>query len=199
MNASFSRENSPPCVLRRAVPDLGGAPRREGRRAGAAAPPARRRASSASRTRRCTYRSPRPLGAQRAAPCPRTVSVSPDWVPGRMSTSVVPSRVSRVIVVPSAAAVIGTVTMQCRSSPRRSNIGCGATTTSTNRSPAGPPLGPTSPSPDSWMRVPVSTPARDLDGQRARACAPVRRRSTPGRGAGSSCRSPGTAGTDATS
>ena len=62
------------------------------------------------------------------------------------------------MLVPSAAAVMGTVTMQCSSSPRRSNRSWAVTTISTKRSPAGPPLGPTSPSPESWMRVPVSTP-----------------------------------------
>jgi len=62
----------------------------------------------------------------------------------------------------SAAAVIGSSTVQCRSLPRRVYDSCGLTTTSTYRSPAGPPPGPTSPSPASWIRVPVSTPAGTL-------------------------------------
>ena len=61
--------------------------------------------------------------------------------------------------MPSAAAVIGSDTVQCRSSPWRVKTSCGVSTTSRNRSPGGPPPGPTSPSPVSWMRVPVSTPA----------------------------------------
>src|SRR5690606_16329260 len=41
----------------------------------------------------------------------------------------------------------------------RVNTGWGTTRSSTYRSPGGPPPGPTSPSPDSGMRVPESTPA----------------------------------------
>ncbi len=62
-------------------------------------------------------------------------------------------------MVPSAAAVIGTVTVQCRSLSWRVNVSCSATRISTYRSPAGPPPGPTSPCSVSWTRVPVSTPA----------------------------------------
>ena len=51
------------------------------------------------------------------------------------------------------------VTVQCRSSPCRSKIACGRCTISRNRSPGGPPPGPVSPSPASWMCVPSSTPA----------------------------------------
>src|ERR1017187_7581658 len=83
----------------------------------------------------------------------------PDCVPGRISTAAGPSRVCTVSVVPSAAATIGIVTVQCRSSPWRSKIGCGRCTISRNRSPAGPPPGPVSPSPASWICVPSSTPA----------------------------------------
>jgi hypothetical protein len=49
--------------------------------------------------------------------------------------------------------------VQCRSSPCRSKMACGRWTISRNRSPGGPPPGPTSPSPASWMCVPSSTPA----------------------------------------
>src|ERR1035438_8823234 len=83
----------------------------------------------------------------------------PDCVPGRISTAAGPSRVCTVSVVPSAAATIGIVTVQCRSSPWRSKIGCGSCTISRNRSPAGPPPGPVSPSPASWICVPSSPPA----------------------------------------
>ena len=76
-----------------------------------------------------------------------------------MSISSRPSSVSSGHFVPSAAAVIGMVTVQCRSSPRRWKTACGSSWISTYRSPAGPPPGPTSPSPASWMRVPLSTPA----------------------------------------
>ena len=76
-----------------------------------------------------------------------------------MSRSAGPSRVSTCSVAPSAAATIGIVTVQCRSSPWRSKIGCGRCTISRNRSPGGPPPGPVSPSPASWMWVPSSTPA----------------------------------------
>src|SRR5690606_4261246 len=56
-------------------------------------------------------------------------------------------------------AVIGTGSVQCRSSPRRTNVSCGRSRISRYTSPAGPPPGPTSPWPVSLMRVPVSTPA----------------------------------------
>ena len=91
-------------------------------------------------------------------PRPRSVIACPDWVPGRTSISAGPSSVSSGSLVPSEAAVIGSVIVQCRSSPRRWKIGCGSSTISMNRSPAGPPPGPTSPSPASWIRVPLSTP-----------------------------------------
>ena len=93
----------------------------------------------------------------------------PDCVPGAISRSIqrsmsesasATSASSRgsLIVVPRAAAVIGTVTRLRRSVPSRVNTLCGATWISTYRSPAGPPPGPTSPSWASWTRVPVSTP-----------------------------------------
>ena len=83
----------------------------------------------------------------------------PDWVPAATSRVWSPSRVSSVMLVPSAAAVMGSATVACRSSPRRTKVGWLATTISTYRSPAGPLPAPTSPSPASWIRVPVSTPA----------------------------------------
>src|SRR5262249_30919035 len=82
----------------------------------------------------------------------------PDCVPGRMSRSLPPSSVSTDKVAPRAADTIGIVTVQWRSSPSRSKIGCARWTISRNRSPGGPPPGPISPSPASWMWVPSSTP-----------------------------------------
>ena len=70
---------------------------------------------------------------------------------------------------------------QCRSSPRRWKTGWRFTATSTYRSPAGPPPGPTSPSPASWMRMPVSTPAGPSPSGSG-GCGPGRRRSTRSRG-----------------
>jgi hypothetical protein len=64
-------------------------------------------------------------------PRPRMVIDCPDWLPGRMSSSTWPSRVCSGSFVPSAAAVIGIVTVQCRSSPRRWKISCGSSTIST--------------------------------------------------------------------
>src|ERR1700749_1385367 len=66
----------------------------------------------------------------------------PDWVPGRMSMSAGPSRLSTDSVAPSAAATIGIVTVQWRSSPCRSKMACGRCTISRNRSPGGPPPAP---------------------------------------------------------
>ena len=42
-----------------------------------------------------------------------------------------PSKVSSLTVVPSAAEVIGSSNEQCRSSPRRWNVSCAVTATST--------------------------------------------------------------------
>src|ERR1700761_9635331 len=58
-----------------------------------------------------------------------------------MSTSFGPSSDSTDTVAPRAAATIGIVSVQCRSSPCRSKIACGRCTTSRNRSPGGPPPG----------------------------------------------------------
>src|SRR5699024_2251869 len=58
-----------------------------------------------------------------------------------------------------AAAVIGTDTEARRWSPSRWKTSWRVTMTSTKRSPAGPPPGPTSPWLDSWIRVPSETPA----------------------------------------
>ena len=82
-------------------------------------------------TSTCTSRLPRPVPRSRGAPWARRVSTLPDWVPGRMSRSSSPSRVFRLSVVPSAAAVIGRVTRQCRSSPSRVNTSCGRSWIST--------------------------------------------------------------------
>src|SRR5699024_7806440 len=71
----------------------------------------------------CTCRSPRPPPRRCPTPRSRSVTTSPGWVPGRMSTCSTPSRVSSSRTVPSAAAVIGTSIVQCRSSPRRVNTG----------------------------------------------------------------------------
>ncbi|CAM5304240.1 hypothetical protein STANM309S_00790 [Streptomyces tanashiensis] len=110
-------------------------------------------------TSTCTIRSPQPLPRRCVTPRPCSGIDWPDCVPGRMSISSTPSRVCSGTLVPSAPAVIGMVTVQCRSSPRRWKTSCGVSWISTYRSPAGPPPGPTSPSPASWMRVPLSTPA----------------------------------------
>ena len=98
------------------------APRRAAWRARAAAAPVRGRAWSGSCTSTCTMRSPRPPPRRCVTPRPCSGIDWPDWVPGRMSTSSRPSSVSSGTLVPRAAAVIGMVTVQCRSSPRRWNV-----------------------------------------------------------------------------
>ena len=140
-------------LARRLTPRRGAWPGR------AAASPARRRAGSASPRSTWMTRSPRPVPFRCLTPSPYSGMTWPDCVPGRMSTSFGPSRDSTETVAPRAAATIGIVSVQCRSSPCRSKIGCGCCTTSRNRSPGGPPPGPVSPSPASWMCVPSSTPA----------------------------------------
>src|SRR5581483_11257172 len=120
-------------------------------------------------------RSPRPFPFRCLTPCPYSGMTCPDWVPGRMSMSAGPSSESTDSVAPNAAATIGIVTVQCRSSPCRSEIACCRWTTSRNRSPGGPPPRPTSPSPASWMCVPSSTPA----GMRTLIVRRVRTRPSP--------------------
>ena len=89
-----------------------------------------------------TTRSPRTCERRCGTPRPRSVVSVPDWVPGRISRSThsstsesgsATSASSRGswIVVPSAAAVIGTVTWQRRSVPSRVNTGWVATWIST--------------------------------------------------------------------
>ena len=73
------------------------------------------------------------------------------------------SRVGSSIAVPSAAAVIGSVIVTSRSSPCRVKTGCRATSISTYRSPAGPPPGPTSPSPVELDAGAGVDARRDLD------------------------------------
>src|SRR5690606_23043247 len=84
-----------------------------------------------TRTSRCTRRSPRPVPRRWVTPCPCRVMMSWPWLPARRSTSVGPSKVSTVSVAPRAAAVIGTWTVQCRSSPRRWKVSWGRTAIST--------------------------------------------------------------------
>ena len=168
-----------------------------------AAPPARRRAGSGCRRppgrpgRRDRCRAAAgPRG--RGRPAARRTGCRPGSPAGRSARArssaplepVSASSVGRSIVVPSAAAVIGTCTSQSRSSPRRVKTSCGATSISTYRSPAGPPPGPTSPWPASWIRVPLSTPERDLDRDRAPGPDPAVAGALAGTGWGSPCRSP---------
>ena len=102
-----------------------GSPRRAARRARAAAAPARRRAGSACRTSTCTCRSPRPTLRRCGTPVPRRVSTCPVWVPGRDCRASPRRRAcGSATDVPSAAAVIGSCTVQCRSSPSRVNARC---------------------------------------------------------------------------
>ncbi len=61
--------------------------------------------------------------------------------------------------MPSAAAVIGTFSTTSRLSPLRLNTEWAVTLSSTYRSPAGPPPGPTSPWETRCTRLPVATPA----------------------------------------
>ena len=119
----------------RLAPGRSAAPRRGSRPARAAAPPGAGRAGSGSR-RRSSRPGRRDRRAGPGTPRPRSTCSVPDWVPGRMSRSKVvstpesralgvttsASRVGSVSVVPSAAAVIGTVTVQCRSLPCRVNV-----------------------------------------------------------------------------
>ena len=70
----------------------------------------------------------------------------PGWVPAGISISISsPTTVSSSTLPPSIASTTGTRTVQCRSSPSRTNTGWGRSLTSMYRSPAGPPPGPTSP------------------------------------------------------
>src|SRR4029077_18531004 len=108
-------------------------------------------------------RSPRPESFRCRTPSPYSGMTWPDWVPGRMSRSLAPSSVSTDRVAPSAADTIGIVTVQWRSSPWRSKIACGRCTISRNRSPGGPPPGPTSPPPRELYMRPVLDARRDPD------------------------------------
>jgi len=120
-------------------------------------------------TRTVTPMSPRPDPRRRGMPLPLTVILVPDCVPGGTSmrtdcssmglSSRSASRVASVTAVPRAAAVIGSRTTTSRSSPFRVNVSCSETPSSTYRSPAGPPPGPTSPWDSRWIRLPVATPA----------------------------------------
>ena len=92
-------------------------------------------------------------------PLPRRCSTAPLCVPGRISIFSSPSRVVSTRSLPSAAEVIGTPIVQCRSAPSRVNVSCGCSAISMYRSPAGPPPGPTSPCPASRIRMPSSMPA----------------------------------------
>src|SRR4029450_1575029 len=96
-------------------------------------------------------RSPRPRPAGWGTPRLRERLTSPDGVPASTSTVSVPSRVSSGTLPPRAAMVIGTSTVQMRSSPRRSKTGWGSTASSTIRSPGGPPNWPAWPRP--WGRI----------------------------------------------
>ena len=69
--------------------------------------------------------------AQRGTPLPRRVSTVPLCVPARMSSFSSPSSVVSTRSVPSAAAVIGTWMVQCRSPPSRVNVSCGCSAIST--------------------------------------------------------------------
>ena len=69
---------------------------------------------------------------------------------------------------PSTAVVTGTPTLVWRSSPLRSNIGCGRMRTRRNRSPAAPPFDPDSPSPAARTREPSLTPDGNPDVHAAR-------------------------------
>ncbi len=112
-------------LLGRPHADRSAAPRRAARRARAAAPPAARRAGSGVSTLIVTIRSPRPP-RRPGTPWPRMTVSLPDWVPGGTSSSKPvwspdssapsaltrsASRVGRLSVVPSAAAVIGMTTV----------------------------------------------------------------------------------------
>src|SRR5690625_3030700 len=106
-NLSRRRENTPEAAgVRR------GSARSSPRRAASSASSSRWRSSSSVGTSTSTWtlRSPRPPPLRRPTPRPDRVMTSSGWVPGRMSISWSPSKVSRCRTVPRAAAVIGTST-----------------------------------------------------------------------------------------
>jgi hypothetical protein len=75
----------------------------------------------------CTMMSPRPVPRSAVTPSPRSVMVSPDWVPRAHLDRLRPVEGLDHQRRPRAAAVIGSSTVACRSSPRRWKVGCGAT------------------------------------------------------------------------
>ena len=86
---------------------------------------------------RSPWPSTRPVERSRGMPLPRSVRTVPVCVPGSMCSSSLPASVGSSSVVPSAAAVIGSWTVQCRSAPSRVKTSWGTSSTSTYRSPAG--------------------------------------------------------------
>src|SRR6266851_5336796 len=63
-----------------------------------------------------------------------------------------------VVQIALVAAAMPKGIVQYKSAPRRSKNGCSLTSSTTYKSPAGPPFGPGSPSPATRNRVPVWTP-----------------------------------------
>src|SRR5437016_1336906 len=131
-------------------------------------PPASRRLSSSSfslllslegtSTSTVTSRSPwPPLGF--GAPLPRSRNVLPDGVPAGTFSVTAPLVVGTFTPAPRAASANVTGTVSVRSDPFRPNSRCGATRTTTNRSPGRPPGGPGSPRPARRIRAPSRTPA----------------------------------------
>src|SRR6266511_2793093 len=108
-------------------------------------------------TRTVTSRSPLPpLG--RGAPFPRMRNVLPEGVPAGTFSVTAPFNVGTFTLAPRVASANVTGTSSVRSESFRPNMRCGATLTTTNRSPGRLPAGPASPRPTSRMRCPSFTP-----------------------------------------
>ena len=87
------------------------------------------------------------------------LNARPLCVPAGTVNSTLPSSVGRTILSPSVADVKLIGTSHNISSPSLWKNLCGLTLTDTNRSPETPLFGPPSPSPDSLIWSPLSTPA----------------------------------------
>ena len=93
-------------------------------------------------------------------PLPFNLNLWPDWVPaGTVTLTLPPSGVGTSTAPPSAAKVIGIIASINRSAPSLLKRTCCSSCTNRYRSPLAAPRGPASPSPESLILVPSSTPA----------------------------------------
>ena len=92
-------------------------------------------------------------------PLDLSLNWSPDWVPaGTLSLALPPSIVGTSMVPPIAASIIDIGTSENKFSSSLINKVCLFNVTKIYKSPCCPPLSPASPSPDSLILEPSSTP-----------------------------------------